>query len=173
MIGVTMSDNHAGMSPRYNDHHPRYVRLVGTVRVPLTGPAAFRLFTPLGEKVWAQGWDPHFAAPVEDDSRPGTVFEVAHDDVRSVWVVCRRDPDRLIQYARLIPGKNAGTITVTLETKTTESVATVEYALTALTDTATTELARFASHYPQYLAHWETAIAYACAEGSPQFDSQS
>lgn len=135
-----------------------HARLVGAVKVPFDPADAFRLFTPLGEKEWAHGWDPLFPTPVEDDSQPGTVFEIAHDDTRSVWVVCQRESNNLIQYARVIPGKNAGTVTVRLVPQSTGSVATVEYELTALSARAATELAHFASHYPQFLSEWEESI---------------
>jgi len=121
----------------------------------------------MGEKAWADGWDPLFPAPMDGDgSIPGTVFEVAHDGNRSVWVVCRCEPDRVVQYARLIPGKNAGMITVTLAPGSGGSVATVEYELTALSDTAADELAVFAAHYTEYLAGWDAAIGEACSRGA-------
>ncbi len=154
---------------RSTDHqshgHPtHHVVLVGTVRVNLPATEAFHLFTPLGEKAWADGWDPMFPAPVEGDgSRRGTVFEAAHSGDRSVWVSCRCEPPQVVQYARLIPGKNAGTVTVTLTTEPEGSVATVEYDLTALSDAAAGDLARFAAHYREFLAGWEVAIDKACS----------
>ncbi len=67
------------------------------------------------------------------------------------------------KYARWIPSRNAGLVTVTLAPDGTGSVATVEYELTALTDEGAEHLVRFASGYEQFLASWETAIAQACA----------
>jgi hypothetical protein len=145
---------------------------VGTVKVPLVGADAFRLFTPIGEKVWAQGWDPLFPSPVEDDSQPGTVFEIVQHATHSVWVVCQREPDRFIHYARVVLGQNAGTVKVNLTAEPPGTVATVEYELTALNTAAATDLARFAAHYPQFLAEWEASIARACllngVEGVPK-----
>lgn len=40
-------------------------------------------------------------------------------------------------------------------------MATVDYDLTALSGEAAASLARFAAHYPQFLQHWEEAIAVA------------
>lgn len=146
-------------------HFPLYhARLVGTVQVPLLGADAFNLFTPVGEKVWAHGWDPLFPATVEDDSQPGTVFEIAQHGARSVWIVCGRKKHELIHYARVIPGQNAGTVIVRLESKPTGSVATIEYELTALTLSAAIELSHFASNYPRFLATWEESIAAACRD---------
>jgi len=153
-MSAQQNTEHRGQS------HPTHrVVLAGTVRVHLPVSEAFHLFTPLGEKAWADGWDPTFPAPVEGDgSNRGTVFEAAHDGDRSVWVACRCEPPRVVQYARLIPGKNAGTVTVTLATAPEGSVATVEYDLTALSDAAASDLARFAAHYPEFLVGWEVAI---------------
>jgi hypothetical protein len=45
----------------------------------------------------------------------------------------------------------------------TGTTAAVSYDLTALTPEANAELGRFAADYPQFLAHWERAIARAVA----------
>ena len=136
----------------------RRARLSGSVRLPPGCETALFLFTPRGEKLWADGWDPQFPAPAEDDTEPGTVFETAHGPQRTTWVVCAREPGRSVRYARVVHGQNAGTVTVTLDDAGT---ATVEYDLTALSDEAAADLAQFAAHYAQYLQHWEQAIADA------------
>ena len=107
----------------------RRARLSGSVRLPPGCETALFLFTPRGEKLWADGWDPQFPAPAEDDTEPGTVFETAHGPQRTTWVVCAREPGRSVRYARVVHGQNAGTVTVTLDDAGT---ATVEYDLTAL-----------------------------------------
>jgi hypothetical protein len=38
------------------------VRLSGHIDVALPPPRAFTLFTPAGERAWAEGWDPQFPA---------------------------------------------------------------------------------------------------------------
>jgi hypothetical protein len=139
-------------------------RLSGSVRLPPGYEPAWLLFTPRGEKLWADGWDPVFPAPADDDTEPGTVFETAHGRQRTTWVVCAREPGRSIRYARIAHGRDAGTVTVTLNDAPAPGgarVATVEYDLTALSTEAGAELARFAAGYPQYLRHWEEAIADA------------
>jgi hypothetical protein len=139
-------------------------RLSGSVRLPPGYEAALFLFTPRGEKLWAEGWDPQFPAPADDDTEPGTVFETDHGQQRTTWVVCAREPGRSVRYARVVHGQNAGTVTVTLDDAAPAGgsrVATVDYDLTALSGEAAADLARFAAHYPQYLQHWEQAIADA------------
>ena len=139
-------------------------RLSGIVRLPPGYEPALFLFSPRGERLWADGWDPMFPAPAGDDTEPGTVFETVHGQQRTTWVVCAREPGRSVRYARIAHGRDAGTVTVTLDDagSTGESrEATVEYDLTALTSEAAGGLARFAASYPQFLQHWEEAIAAA------------
>ncbi len=135
-------------------------RLSGSVRLPSGYEPAMFLFTPRGEKLWAEGWDPLFPAPADDDTEPGTVFETTHGPQRTTWVVCAREPGRSVRYARIAHGKNAGTVTVTLDDP---GAATVDYDLTALSDEAAADLAEFAARYPQFLQHWEQAIAAAAS----------
>jgi hypothetical protein len=134
------------------------------VRLPPGYEPALYLFTPRGEKLWADGWDPLFPAPAGDDTEPGTVFETFHGEQRTTWVVCAWEPGRSVRYARIAHGRDAGTVTVTLDDRTPPGesrVATVDYDLTALSGEAADGLARFAAGYPQFLRHWEEAIAAA------------
>jgi hypothetical protein len=154
------------------------VRLTGSVRVPAGVAEPLALFTPRGERAWAEGWDPRFLAPAADDSEPGTVFETTHGQQSATWVVCDRVAGQSIRYARIIPGENAGTVTVTLahgsggddgirgEDGQDGWLATVSYDLTALSADAAANLADFAAHYQQFLAVWEQAIA--AAAGGPR-----
>ncbi len=147
----------------HNSAHPAPLpraRLSGSVRLPPGYEPALFLFTPRGEKLWADGWDPVFPAPADDDTEPGTVFETTHGPQRTTWVVCAREPGRSVRYARIAHGQNAGTVTVTLDDPGT---ATVDYDLTALSGEAAANLAEFAAHYPQFLQHWEQAIAAAAS----------
>jgi Polyketide cyclase / dehydrase and lipid transport len=134
-------------------------RLTGRIRVDLPPAEAFRLFTPRGEQEWAHGWHPRFPAASPDDTEPGTVFETAAHDQPTVWLVIDREPGRRISYARVTPGHQAGTVTVTINTAGDASEAEVTYQLTALSDAAGEELGGFAAHYPVYLQSWEEAIA--------------
>jgi hypothetical protein len=135
-------------------------RLTGGLRVALPPSEAFRLFTPLGEREWADGWNPRFPAPAEDDTMPGTVFETSAHGHRTVWLVVDREPGRRISYARVTPGRDAGTVSVELgDAGDTASQVTVTYELTTLTDAGRHWLHAFTEGYPAYLRSWEEAIA--------------
>jgi hypothetical protein len=77
--------------------------------------------------------------------------------------VASREPGRSIRYARIIADQDAGTVTVTLDSSDPASgtQVTVSYDLTALSEPGAAHLAQFAADYPQFLAHWEQAIAAA------------
>jgi hypothetical protein len=138
--------------------HPRRVRCTGTVRLPPGITAPLGLFTPEGERAWAAGWDPSYPAPAGDGSEPGMVFQTTHGAQRGTWIVAGREPGRSIRYTRVVTDQDAGTVTVTLDG---ETQVTVSYDLTALSGPGAAHLAQFAADYPQFLAHWEQAIAAA------------
>jgi Polyketide cyclase / dehydrase and lipid transport len=134
-------------------------RLTGRIQVDLPPAEAFRLFTPRGEQDWAHGWQPRFPAASPDDTEPGTVFETAAHGQHTIWLVIDREPGERISYARVTPGHQAGTVTVTISAVGHRSEVEVTYELTALTDAADEELRGFAAGYPAYLRSWQEAIA--------------
>ncbi|WP_300607072.1 SRPBCC family protein [Trebonia sp.] len=133
-------------------------RLTGRIRVALPPGEAFRLFTPRGEQDWAHGWHPAFPAPAPDDTEPGTVFETSAHGRHTIWLVTDRQPGQRISYARVTPGDQAGTVTITVSAADRHSEVEVTYQLTALTGPASRELREFADEYPAYLQSWQDAI---------------
>jgi len=133
-------------------------RLTGRIQVALPPGEAFRLFTPRGEQDWAPGWHPRFPAPAPDDTEPGTVFETSAHGQHTVWLVTGRRPGKRISYARVTPGDQAGTVTVTVNAAGRHSEVEVTYQLTALTGPAGRKLGEFAAGYPAYLQSWQDAI---------------
>jgi hypothetical protein len=134
------------------------LRLTGRIKVALPPSEAFRLFTPRGEQDWAHGWHPSFPAPTPDDTEPGTVFETSAHGQHTIWLVTDRQPGERISYARVTPGDQAGTVTVTMSAADHHSEVEVTYQLTALTGPASRKLREFADGYPAYLQSWQDAI---------------
>jgi hypothetical protein len=140
------------------------VALSGHLTVTLPPERAFELFTPRGEQRWAAGWLPRFPAATADDSAPGTVFETDAHGRTTTWVVTDRTPGNRVRYARVVPGDNAGTVTVELTGRADgTSDVKVTYALTALTASAGQDLRGFAARYPDMLRQWADAITAALA----------
>ena len=136
------------------------------MRVALAPERALYLFTPAGERLWADGWDPAFPRGESGDGgEPGTVFVTEAHGRSTIWVVVERTEDT-VRYTRTTPGHLAGTVTARLQKADDgTTVAEVTYDLTALTPEAEPALAAFERNYDDFLADWERAIAEALAAG--------
>ncbi len=89
----------------------------------------------------------------------GVVFTTEADGHAATWIVVDRDGDRRIRYARVVAGRDAGTVEVALAPAgDAETSVTVTYRVTALGEAGAAWLARFAADYPAFLRSWETAI---------------
>jgi len=132
------------------------VRCTGDVRVAQSPEVAIGRFTAEGERAWVPGWDP--TCPAGDADSSGTVFLTSADGRETIWVIVERTPTTAA-YARVVPGVQAGAITVRCEPDGEATVARVTYVLTALSDEAADELERFEADYPAMMAEWERLIA--------------
>jgi hypothetical protein len=132
--------------------------------LPLAPADAFVYFTPRGEELWAPGWKPTFPDPVEDDTTPGTVFETAPD---TTWIVLDRVAGERISYARVRPGHNAGTVSVTLAPAAEGCTVEVTYAVTALGDEGRADWTALADDYAGYLRSWQEEITDALSRPQP------
>jgi len=142
-------------------------RLTGRIQVALPPGEAFRLFTPRGEEDWVHGWHPRFPAGAVDDTEPGTVFETDAHGQYTIWLVTGRQPGRRISYARVTPGYQAGTVTITISPAGSHSEVEVSYELTALTSAGDHKLRAFADGYPAYLRSWQDAITASLHHRQP------
>ena len=147
------------MSPRTR------VRLEGAVPVPLTQPEAFELFTPSGERRWAEGWDPSFPALAAEETEPGTVFQT-HRHHAVTWIVVACDRPRSITYCNVSDHDRAGLVQVSCEPNGDgTTTAHVTYDMTALSDDGDASLHEFVAHYQGYMRHWQEAISAAVSSG--------
>ena len=138
----------------------------------LTLPAAdaFDLFTPAGERAWAEGWDPEFLHPADGSAQAGMVFRTRAGDEETLWVVTRHEPGNgLVEYARITPGSRAGRVLVRCEaTSPATSRVTVEYDLTGLSDAGNGQVAALAARYASFIEEWRVAIeALLARRGNP------
>ena len=111
--------------------------------------ATWTFFTARGEAQWAEGRTPRFYVAEEDDSRPGTTFDITRNDHRATWIVVHRYRGPAIAYARFVPDKRATRVSVFCE---------------AARDTSTTAVPQFAEHFPRVLDPWQAAIGTDIAQ---------
>ena len=141
---------------------PSRIECTGCVRVPLCPDAAIQYFTPEGERQWAPGWDPTYAAGAPAELAPGLVFETEAHGARTTWVVTHSGP-RELAYSRVMPGEQAGIVTVRCEPDGDGTVAHVTYRLTALGPEAARRLVDFEAAYPRLMRLWGELIGKALA----------
>lgn len=145
-------------------HH----RLRRNFRVGVPPARALHLFTPVGERLWAEGWDPVFPAGEDGDGgAAGTVFVTSHGDghAETVWTVAERASDR-IRYARTTPGHLSGIVDVCCcEEECDGTRVDVLYDLTALSPDGERALHEFCVGYDDYIDSWARDIAAVVAGG--------
>lgn len=133
----------------------------GDFTLPLPVTSAVPLFTPEGERRWAgSSWDPVYAIPdsASDDSAPGTVFTTESDGGAATWIVLERRDDEM-SYARVAPGRIAGTITVRCSQEAQEETrVTVRYDVTSLGPEGVDFVQELEAGYDTFLDEWRREI---------------
>jgi hypothetical protein len=132
----------------------------GRFDLPMPVAAAVLLFTPEGERRWAgPEWDPVYAVEGADRSAPGTVFTTESHGGRAVWIVLERRPEGM-RYARVVPGRIAGTIGVscTPGASADECVVEVVYDVTSLGPEGAAFARELEAGYDAFLEEWRAAI---------------
>ena len=133
-----------------------------SVEVTVERPVAeaMKLFTPEGERCWAEGWDPRY--PDEDRREgAGTVFITEHGGHRTTWIMVDQAPE-MVRYARVTQGLAAGTVAVeVVEADERSTRARVTYDLTALSGAGEGWLDAFAADYERTVGGWTSEIAAA------------
>jgi hypothetical protein len=129
----------------------------GYFTLPLPVESAVPLFTPEGERRWAgSSWDPVYAIreTASDGAAPGTVFTTETDGGEATWIVLERRNDG-VSYARVAPGRNAGTINVRCSQKAQgETRVAVSYDVTSLGPEGLDFVQELEAGYDAFLREW-------------------
>lgn len=137
-------------------------------RFHLDAPCArvFPLFTAIGEKQWAEGWEPELLSGGE---RRGSAFRTRHPDGRTTtWIVTAYEPSAgRVGYARLAEGSNIGLVDVRCAKDGTGSAVEVTYTLTGLDAEGDAFAAGFTAdaHYSAMIDEWKEALTKVLAAG--------
>ena len=124
----------------------------------------FPLFTALGEKTWAEGWEPELLSGLEER---GSVFRTVHGKRETTWVVVDYRPvEGRVSYARLAHGSNMGLVDVQCTpTAGGGTEVSVRYTLTGLDSQGRAFVTVFLdpAHYTAMIEEWRQAIGKALA----------
>lgn len=137
---------------------------VGSFHLDAPVAQVFPLFTALGEKAWAQGWEPELLSGREER---GSVFRTVHDGRETTWIVVDYRPaEGRVSYARLAQGSNMGLVGVQCTAAARGGTeVSVRYTLTGLNPQGEAFVAGFLDprHYSMMIEDWRTSITAALA----------
>ena len=130
------------------------------ITVGLPPEQAMALFTPEGERRWAEVWDPRYPEPDRREGA-GAVFTTGHGGHQTTWIMVDQAPGR-VRYARVTEGMTAGTVAVDVVGSHEHSTQVrVIYDLTSLTPAGERWLESFDADYDAAIGSWATEIAAA------------
>ena len=129
----------------------------------------FPLFDPIGEKQWADGWEPEIIYPLSGEVEEGMVFTTgSHDEVQVIWTILAFDAAKWrISYMRVTSGSHVARIDIRCEDHLDETTRTsISYTFTAFTERGNDYVAKFTEeHYQEWMSSWEKAINYYLRHG--------
>jgi hypothetical protein len=124
------------------------------------------LFTALGEKAWADGWEPELLSGPEER---GSVFRTVHGGRETTWIVVDYRPaEGRVSYARLAQGSNMGLVDVQCTASPAGGTEiSVRYTLTGLNPQGQAFVGEFLDpqHYSRMIEEWRAATRKALAAG--------
>lgn len=124
------------------------------------------LFTALGEKAWAPGWEPEVLSGQEER---GSVFRTSRDGRETTWIVVDYRPSQgRASYARLAHGSNMGLVDVQCSPAAGGGTdVSVRYTLTGLDAQGQGFVAEFLQpqQYARMIEEWRELISAALEAG--------
>jgi hypothetical protein len=145
-----------------------------TFVVALPPAGAFTLFEPVGEKLWAEGWNPVFASAKDANLSTDTVFTrdlvTQGQTGSSVWLITRYDrPAGAIEYRVVYPGQRVARITVQCHPAPGAGTnVEVTYRYTGLSAEGDHYIAAMTDEkYRAFIEEWASAIRAWQARGTP------
>jgi hypothetical protein len=131
--------------------------------IALTGSIdrVFPLFTPIGETLWVDGWNPEFLLPKDGETREGMIFRTGAGKEETLWTCTEWNPgDHRVRYARVTPGSRFGFVEVKCrEGASGNTEASVEYSFTALTEKGRSYLAELTEEaFARMIEEWRVRI---------------
>lgn len=144
-----------------------------TIALPVAD--AFPLFEPIGEKNWAEGWQPEFASAEGATLSDGTVFTVQRPGehgapIQTVWLITRYNrANHVIEYRMVAPGERVSRITVQCQpTSAKDTAVTVTYHYTGLSENGDRYIAQMTDDaFRAMIGEWDTAIRAYLQRGTP------
>jgi hypothetical protein len=140
-------------------------RFVASGQFELDAPVskAFPMFEPLGEKAWAQGWNPQPIYPVDIKPEVGTVFQTeGSKGIPSTWIMTRYEHDQTVEYSVFTPGHDTTQIVVTCHSLSPNKTEVhVTYCITGLSVKGNEFGQSHKYHFAEIMEHWRIHVSGA------------
>jgi hypothetical protein len=152
--------DHQAPAPHANMEARASARFSFDVSLVVPPREAIELFTPEGERAWADRWDPIYVN-TSDVHRvgAGTVFTTSGHGIRRVWIIDTYDrSDGVVRYTVFTPGRNVTRIEARISPRAGGSVAQITYERTSLNASADAEVRVFGHHAARMQVEWQNAI---------------
>jgi hypothetical protein len=140
----------------------KHIRREHAITLDLPVDAAFPLFTPIGETLWVDGWNPVFLHPRSGETCPGMVFTTGSGADFTCWSVADYDPVLYrARYARVTPASRFGWVEVDCTPDGPRRTRVqVSYSYAALSPAGNAFIEQFtADAYRAMIEEWRTLIA--------------
>ena len=125
--------------------------------------AVFGMFTPEGERAWAQVWNPRPVHPPGDTGVRDAVFTTAHGGANAVWFVTELDEGNFVaEYVNFVAGERVTRVDVACDAAgPTETRVIVRYVVTGLSEAGNAYVRKFDAHFDGEMREWQRSIAAA------------
>ena len=151
----------------------RIITKTSTIKLEGGLQRVFALFGPLGEKEWAEGWDPQMVLPYPNPIEEHMVFQTpsghSEDSGTATWIVSKHDPDRwFIEYTVFTQGRIWWiSIKCVEEERDSRTSATIKYTYLGLNEEANLlNQSALERMFRQDLIDWEHAINHYLMTGT-------
>jgi hypothetical protein len=125
--------------------------------------AVFEMFTPEGERAWAEGWDPRPIHPASETGVRDAVFATEHGGAHAVWFVTELDrANNVAGYVNFVSGERVSRVDVACDAEgADETRVLVRYVVTGLSESGNGYVRRFGAHFDAFMADWQRSIVAA------------
>ncbi|HEV8691213.1 MAG TPA: SRPBCC family protein [Ideonella sp.] len=141
---------------------PRHVQASHRIVIDAPVDRCFMLFTPAGEELWVDGWQPTYVHPEDGRTEAGMVFTTGAGDETTVWTLADFDrAQHRSRYLRCTPGSRTGLVEVRCKAlEGGRSEVQVGYTMTALSEAGEQVLEAFeGERFAAMIDGWAREIA--------------
>lgn len=141
---------------------PTHVQASHRIVIDAPVAQAFMFFTPAGEELWVDGWQPSYLNPPDGRTEAGMVFTTGEGAEHTIWLMADFDREQhRSRYLRCTPGSRTGTVEVRCRAlDATRTEVEVSYALTALSPAGAEVLQAFeGERFAAMIDGWQNEIA--------------